>query len=548
MYEYPDEAFAHMAHLGMTAVAVWLSDPYTTLRGDRIDLNLLCKRAKKYGLDIGVTLDAPHNKAPGDPGAQEYYDKMYGELFCVAPDISLVSIAGETAVYPSADERVGRMSGANNYNDNIPVKKAHPANWPCRDFPEFVAMIERAIKKHNKNAQLILSTYNWGYAPEEDRFAVIKNLPKEIIIQPTWDMFHQYKLGNSIESISDYSLSFVGPGEYFVSEAELAKKLGIELNANAQCSGRTWDFGVIPYEPMPGQWIRRYEALRKAHEQWDLSGVAENIHYGFYPSMISELEKWAFLSPYEPLNKILEQILIRDYGKANAAEVKKALDLFDEAITHYVPTNEDQYGAFRIGPTYPFWLEESSQNLPGKGKKPNDIKAMFGNNIYLSKYTENCTATSAVDRLSLAGVRIYDEIDSNKKMSDLLLAGINILKACENPNLNLIKLCGLAEFIYRSTQTVINLKEFFILTQQLNIAGSSEKAAKILAGIENILLKEKENVEATIPIVQADSSLGWEPSMEYTTDEKGLRWKLKQLDYTMDFLLPIYKRATQVEI
>jgi hypothetical protein len=47
-----------------------------------------------------------------------------------------------------------------------------------------------------------------------------------------------------------------------------------------------------------------------------------------------------------------------------------------------------------------------------------------------------------------------------------------------------------------------------------------------------ILNDEEANVRSTIPLVEADASLGWEPSMFYITDRENLEWKLRQLDAT----------------
>lgn len=91
-----------------------------------------------------------------------------------------------------------------------------------------------------------------------------------------------------------------------------------------------------------------------------------------------------------------------------------------------------------------------------------------------------------------------------------------------------------------------HIKRHYILKQELSIAGAPEKAEKILDEIEALLLEEKKNVEATIPLVQADSRLGWEPSMEYTTDEEGLRWKLRQLDYELDIVLPKFRKGNRL--
>lgn len=96
----------------------------------------------------------------------------------------------------------------------------------------------------------------------------------------------------------------------------------IRRNSNAAyTSGRTWDFGVIPYEPMPQQWIKRFEKMQQAHREWGLCGLMENIHYGFHPSIIRELEKCAFFTSEKPLAQSLRELLARDYGIENAPAV-----------------------------------------------------------------------------------------------------------------------------------------------------------------------------------------------------------------------------------
>ncbi len=45
-----------------------------------------------------------------------------------------------------------------------------------------------------------------------------------------------------------------------------------------------------------------------------------------------------------------------------------------------------------------------------------------------------------------------------------------------------------------------------------------------------ILKNEQQNARDTIPLVEFDSILGFEPSMEYVTDRKRLEWKIAQVD------------------
>ena len=61
----------------------------------------------------------------------------------------------------------------------------------------------------------------------------------------------------------------------------------------------------------------------------------------------------------------------------------------------------------------------------------------------------------------------------------------------------------------------------------------------------DIAKREIVNAEDTIPIVQVDSRLGWEPSMEYIGSEYHLRWKIRQLTQVLEQEIPRYERGLQ---
>ena len=54
---------------------------------------------------------------------------------------------------------------------------------------------------------------------------------------------------------------------------------------------------------------------------------------------------------------------------------------------------------------------------------------------------------------------------------------------------------------------------------------------------------ELANAESTIPLVEADSRLGWEPSMEYIGDARHIRWKIRQLTQVIENELPCYPKV-----
>ena len=73
--------------------------------------------------------------------------------------------------------------------------------------------------------------------------------------------------------------------------------------------------------------------------------------------------------------------------------------------------------------------------------------------------------------------------------------------------------------------------------------------AQILREMIAIAGDEIRNVEDTIPLAQADSRLGWEPSMEYIGGVRHLEWKLRQTRQVMEQELPgyldiVYKQET----
>ncbi len=538
MFEYPDEAFAMMAHRGYNTIGLWLKDAYTTHRGDFIDVNFLCERAARYGIRVTAELYTLHKMHPDDEGAQEFYDNIYGTLVQNCPKLAGISLVGEANQFQSRDPRVGKTPFTANYEENIPTGRISPGWWPCRDFPDLVKMVQNSIHKVNPNVELTVCSYNWGYAPEEDRLALIDAMPDGITFVATWDMFHKYRRGEAVFHIADYTLKFAGPGEYFASEAIAAKKRGIKLATISNTAGRTWDFGVIPYEPMATRWIERYEKIQKAHREWNLMGMVESIHYSFYPSIIGDLEKWAFFSPCKPLSEVLNDLLVRDFGE-DAERAGKAMDCFSRAIDHYPTTDDDQYGAFRIGPSYPFWVKKPLSD----GKRPDQRRAMFGNSIYNAMYEVNGAGPGVEALNSMPGVRIYEEIKSVQKMRDLIAEGIGILESCPNPNDALLRLLNLSRFMYRTTLSGLHIKELYILRRKLDLAGTTAEVADLLVEIEALLLKERKNAEDTIPLVQVDSRLGWEPSMEYTTDEAALRWKLRQVDYELNHTLAMYRKS-----
>ncbi|HJR51952.1 MAG TPA: hypothetical protein VJ794_12645 [Gemmatimonadales bacterium] len=68
------------------------------------------------------------------------------------------------------------------------------------------------------------------------------------------------------------------------------------------------------------------------------------------------------------------------------------------------------------------------------------------------------------------------------------------------------------------------------------------EAQALLDEMAALAEREIANAEAAIPLVQADSRLGWEPTMGYLTDEAHLRWKIAHVRRVLDEEIPQYRR------
>ena len=530
--EYPEEYLARVAHEGRDAILIFTKDVNKTTCG-YINFNELIDRAAKYGLDVYAYSYMKSPKSPYDDDAEEYYEGTYGKLFRECPGLKGVTLVGESVEFPSKDTRVSPGTHLETVVDGIPTGKFSSGWFPCYDYPVWLNLIKKIIRKHKPDADIVFWTYNWASRDEEVRLDLIRTLPTDISLQATFEQAERIKLENSTTRVADYTLSFEGPGKYFSGEAAEAKKCGIPLYSMVNSGGLTWDFGVVPYLPMPYQWMRRFEGMRKAHDDWGLKGLMECHHFGFTPSFISKLGKLSFMEPREPMEDILKKILISEFGGENYQKVNEALALYSDAIRHYIPSDADQYGAFRVGPSYPFNMFMGKALPQPQGCMiPGDEGAHFGNRI-IEMYYRNVSDA----RLSPLGLRIGDELKSLEKMLELMEKGTEILYSIKAANDKLAELRNLGHFMTNTVKTGVNAKKWFMLVCKMNVADTKEALASIYDTMEALLREEMKNVEDTIPVVEQDSRLGWEPSMLYMTDKWHLEWKIRQLNFVLDIEL-----------
>ena len=90
-----------------------------------------------------------------------------------------------------------------------------------------------------------------------------------------------------------------------------------------------------------------------------------------------------------------------------------------------------------------------------------------------------------------------------------------------------------------SSKIATFFKKFYLCKNAL-LDTHGEKRNELVDEMINICKCDRENAIETIPLVEFDSRLGYEPSMEYMCDRAHIEWKLNLLNEVIEKELPSY--------
>jgi len=544
---YPDSYLEACAHAGMDAIIVFSAHLDTCLRGfpdpeplwpnacvGYCDFNNLIWRAQGYGLDVYIYSEFVCDMHPRDPGAREYYDASFGALFRNCPGLKGIIFVGECFEFPSLDPHTCGIRAQKKPKGET---RRSPGWYPCFDYPEMLEMVQRVVYPHNPEADIVFWTYNWGWAPKEERLELIRHLPEKITLLVTFDMWETFadEKGRPYR-IDDYSVSFPGPSQVYLDEAEEAKKCGLRLYSMTNTGGRTWDNGIAPYLPVAQQWQKRYEQLRRSHEQHHLCGLMESHHYGWFPSFLTVLTKNAFMSHAVDDSEMLRRIALRDYG-TEADKALRAWACFTEGIRAVIPADCDQYGPYRSGPTYPLLFnqtrEEIAQNMPAV---PWANRPKF--RIWFPEYPENIFEKP--DFTLLRYERVQKAEACFREGYLLLKEAVRTVGAPYGSELSCQ--AAVAGFLHSTYVTAYHVMRWTMAKALLRAVkkkelpetadvffetlGIAERSAESLAELMRRTARaETENVAKAMEFHLEDSRIGFEATMEYVFDPEFAAWK-----------------------
>lgn len=531
--EFPDEYLLNIARYGIDAIAVYAKGVNLSKTGE-YDFSALSKRAKNYGIDVYLYLSLSNFIDVYSDTADIEFDKTYGAIVKSAKGIKGIVLVGESVEFKSRDERVANHSNRQKPADNIKEGLPTPGWFPCNDYPFWLEKVKRATRKYNPDLDVVFWTYNWGWVNEKDRLALIENLPKDVSLNVTFEMFDHYNVLGSEQTVTDYTIARAEAGKYFISEAKKAKSCGISLYSMTNSLGRTWDFGVVPYMPFPNQWLKRFDAINSAKKLYNLKGLMETHHYGFYPNFIARLNQLCYYFADD-----LEENLKRVYNAYFENSSKELCDAFEDignAITYLPPSVEGQYGPLRVGTAYPLCLISSI--------KPPRLNVTVSGDIFWAGFYGQFEENMGLGYSDIGipyGLRFKSEVKMLNKMLELLKSGIKKITNIENKNKTLLEVLNLLKYINCCVKTFLNAKRFYEQRVALKLCDNPIKMLDICKKIRKIAEDEIKNAEQSINFLKKDSSLGFEPSMGYVGGVKRVEWKIKQVKYMISNEVSYYE-------
>ena len=498
----PDGHLGALAHAGFDSILFYVQNDEKGFE------RKLIADAEAWGLGAYLYSSLKAEVHPDDPKATEVFDHTYGEAGRRYPTARGIIIVPESCGFPSRDPRV----------------KEHPRRYPYDDYPLWSAAAEKAYKAGNPNGDFIFWTYNFCWFSDRERCAFIRNATPTTAINLSFvvggeDRFHRTGAG-SFYTVEDYSICEPGPAPIFIPEADEAHRRGLRLYTMVNTGGRTWDFGTVPYMPVPQMWNLRYEAIERARQEWNVCGLMESHHYGFTPNFIAELSKEAFTEGGMPFDRHIRAIAARDFGAAHAEEVVAIWNDLSEAIRDDIATGENQYSVFRAGVAYPFNAGRppvDANEIPGwKGRKT------FCNPNYMRK-TDPETGKTVLTDISLHFHRHKDEVRLFRPLGTRFVSGAAKLRSFAQEQAGRrradgLREAGVVEYIGRSFLTAANVKD-----------GALAERRGDEAAILRLAREEYANALAALPLMESDPRLGWEPTMGYFAGPEALKWKLQRM-------------------
>jgi hypothetical protein len=316
----------------------------------------------------------------------------------------------------------------------------------------------------------------------------------------------------------------------------------------------SWQFGTIPYLPVPYQWSKRYQAL----EKYGVNGTLESWSSAYSPNFMTELRAWYCWSDAPPLDELLGAIAARDFGDGGKQAVLKAWDHFSQAI-RLVPDTGPNMGTnnaignplfFQEPPlrttTFKYSWTDYDKWRGDLGGNINPYWPFTVSRMVFYPDLTNQTNLAEIYARNATGVEVGPEtkvllvfLKYMRQASDQMEQGLKFYRAAvlsspQSKRQRALREAVVAEHLQRMMQSDCAILEFENLRLQLAAEKDGQKAGAILDRMKTIVREEISRTERSLLAATRDSRLGFQFEQDYVYTPYSLREKLKSLQETLE--------------
>ena len=329
------------------------------------------------------------------------------------------------------------------------------------------AMVEGMVKGDNKAEALI---WNWAW-PKEELSTILSYLPtNNCRLMAVSEHAIEICRGGVKEIEQDYSISILGPGEDAKRFWKEARSRGIPVVAKVQVAN-SWELSSFPY--LPTMDLVAKHAVNVMNE--GVNGVMLSWSLGCYPS--PNLSVYRDVRAGETDHEgVLNRMAARLYGEKNVAKARKAWKAFSDGFENYPFSCQTIYvGPHQWGPVNPLYYTNTGYRATMVGIPYDDLDA----------WRRHYPRQTYVDLM--------------RKVADGFAEGCRLMEGvADERELNMFR------------------------AEQMHLASCCDQALFVMArdagdvdGMRKYARAELERAKAYLPLVRADSRIGYESSNQY---------------------------------
>ncbi|NLO05629.1 MAG: hypothetical protein GX131_07330 [candidate division WS1 bacterium] len=482
------------------------------------ELRKLCQRAARFGMKVFLYMNEPMGLREEDP-FWEAYPQVRGPQGR-APGVNFLCSSTEevkTYLRESAQfvfEHVPELAGV-----LLITASEYPSHcWSHTRFPgkaeqitemidegtlcprcatrtpqevvgEIVSLLRDGIKAAKADAEVVAWNWSWSMWEEDPQRGVLEALPEDVIVMGDYERGEMTEACGFEYKNDEYSIKVIGPSPRFTGVAEFQRERGLPVYAKVQI-GTTHENPNIPYLPTLQKIARKWQTLAET----GVTGMMTCWNFGNMTSLGTEIAGEMNWDPQPSVEEALLTIATRHFGPEAAPAMVAGWEQLCRAQDDF-PTSIPvmYYGPVSRGPAFHFLFDQVDHKFPRswlldteRGDKLDWVNP-FGVEKVLECY-------HAVAAQWAEGIALMEQ---------------GLPKALGMDSERMEREIGVARFCLHQLISSANVVEFLLARDAFYASEDAAEKLSRLEEMERICRAEAENAEATIPLCDADSRLGW---------------------------------------